>query len=861
MQFGEFDASKSRQFLPCSKRLILAITIARGRHQLESPYWSYKLLPWPAVSMEHFHHLRLNIALALIAAASVLYQLLVTRLLSVTLWYHFAFAAISMAMLGLTAGGTIVSLYPRRFGSPEDRSLANPFGHSVTLACIGAALSTVVAVAWHLGVPIVHQQITLDGFANILITFILLALPLLFSGIAVCAFLAHTEQFTGRLYASDLVGAGLGCLAFCWLLSVVDGPSAALFISALFLIAATFVARRGLGLIVGVFAVVVILAGIGNTNRSHYGDAWLRIRAVKEGMKEGTVLHEKWNAFSRVAVSPDNPLVASGKPFGWGMSRALKWSDVIEQYWLTIDGSAGTPLTRFDGNLEPLEYLKHDVTNVAHYLRPQSDVLVIGPGGGRDILSALIFNQRSVTGIELNETIVDAVTNVFGSFTGHLASYPRVKLVTDEARSWLTRTAIHPGIIQVSLIDTAAASAAGAYVLTEHSVYTVEAWKLFLSRLQPGGILSVSRWHMSKTPFEVYRLVSLARGALEALGAEGAKDNVILVSNRSSTDDDDSTRIATILVSNRPFSAQDVETIRSVSASDEFELLYAPHTAITGTIEEILTTPDSEAMHERMAVDISPPTDNRPFFFFLLRFRDILNPHYLNSSALSANEKAVTMLFATLFCSALLLYMLVILPTRRQLIGNYPTVLFLYFSAIGTAYMLIEIALIQRLTLFLGHPTYSLMAVLFGLLIATGLGSLLSGRILPLSMLRSIGLCGFVLVTLAIIGVALPALIDLWGGSSTPVRIVVALGISMSAGLVMGTLFPLGMEMARVSYPSARAFLWAVNGAFSVFGSVGAILVSLRWGISTTFWLGVVIYFIAGASMMRLVASNHFKLS
>src|SRR6185503_18979491 len=203
---------------------------------------------------------------------------------------------------------------------------------------------------------------------------------------------------------------------------------------------------------------------------------------------------------------------------------------------LNIDASAETVLTKFDGNLEPLEHLKYDVTNIAHYVVKQGRIFIVGAGGGRDVLSALVFDQRQVVAVEMNGAITDAVNKVFGDLTGHLDRHPRVRVINDEARSYLARTPESFDLIQISLIDTWAATAAGAFVLSENTLYTRDAWTLFLSRLSDRGVLSISRWYRREFPWEMYRVLAMATDTLRGMGLTDTRSHLMVVSmGRSAT--------------------------------------------------------------------------------------------------------------------------------------------------------------------------------------------------------------------------------------------------------------------------------------------------------------------------------------
>ena len=201
---------------------------------------------------------------------------------------------------------------------------------------------------------------------------------------------------------------------------------------------------------------------------------------------------------------------------------------MARQLMLMIDATAGTVMTAYDGDPQTVEHLKYDLTNLVHYLRG-GKVLVIGAGGGRDILSALAFGQESVVAVEMNGATLGVAYDEFADYTGNLADDPRVTLVHDEARSWLARTETSFDVIQLSLTDTWAATAAGAFVLAENSLYTVEAWRLLLGRLTDAGVATCSRWYFQERPGEIYRLVALAARALADLGVEDPRRHMLLV--------------------------------------------------------------------------------------------------------------------------------------------------------------------------------------------------------------------------------------------------------------------------------------------------------------------------------------------
>src|SRR6185436_13196204 len=423
------------------------------------------------------------------------------------------------------------------------------------------------------------------------------------------------------------------------------------------------------------------------------------------------------------------------RPSGWGLSATLPAEKRARELHLDIDSYAGTELTAYNGDPEAVSHLKYDVTNVAHYLRPNSRVVVVGTGGGRDVLSALVFNQREVTGVEINESIIDLVNRRFGDFTGHLDRDPRVRFVNDEARSYIARLQDRVDLIQISLIDTWAATASGAFVLTENSLYTTNAWRTFLDHLAPRGILSVSRWYYADRPGEVYRLATLASTVLMQRGITRPGDHYAIVRARPAAAANGPDGVGTMLLSGDPLSAADVDALEAVASRLKFEIVQSPRYSADDTFAAIASGSRLADAIARHPLNIAAPTDDTPFFFHMLRLRDVFNTaRWHDQGIVRFNMAAVGLLGVLMVTVALLttaciaVPLLVATPSKADSARGIKSHL-LYFAAIGFGFMLIEISQVQRLTIFLGHPVYSLSVVLFSLLLASGLGSLLTSRL------------------------------------------------------------------------------------------------------------------------------------
>jgi hypothetical protein len=774
--------------------------------------------------------------LFLVTLATLVFEILLTRIFSITLWYHFAFMAISVAMFGITVGALAVHLRPAWF--PQEK-LRQRLGESAF--CFG--LLVVVSILVHLFCPFDRPELQ---WIILGINFVAVALPFVFSGICVCLVLSRYPLQVNRLYAADLAGAALGCLTIFGLLSVMDGVSAALATAALACLGAlAFAGQAGMRLRAG--AACACFAALATTNavRSYEQQPLLRLTAAK-GEALPTPVYERWNSFSRLTVRAG----AEG-PAAWSLSRAYPGEVKVRHHWLQIDACAGTPFVEFDGDLSKVDYLKHDVANFVHYLRPGGSQLIVGTGGGRDVLTGLIFGKERIVGVEVNQDILDLANNQFGDFTGHLDRNPRVRLVNDEARSYLAGLDDNFDVLQITFVDTWAATAAGAFTLTENSLYTREAWGVFLDRLTPRGILAVSRGFPEKDRmYEAYRLTALARAALLDRGAKRPEDHLVMVRNVVPYNKQSWGGMALLLVSRTPFTPQDLALVHKHAEALGFEVVLTPEGGPIPDLVALARGQGTEEIADRLRINLSVPTDDAPFFFNMLRPTDWVWPGDVDRASYP-NLVAVSMLVKLLVVVAVLTLLCVIVPLaltsdRPPLVRHGPHLL--YFAAIGLGFMFIEVALLQRLTVFLGHPSYALTTILFALLVAGGIGSYASGRLASAARFPWLPMAAL-LAAVVVVGLATGPALRAFAASPTPVRVVVAAVLVALAGLFMGTALPLGLRRATAAEPGLVPWLWGVNGATSVFGSVLAAAVALAYGISASYWSGVACYGVAALAL------------
>ena len=378
----------------------------------------------------------------------------------------------------------------------------------------------------------------------------------------------------------------------------------------------------------------------------------------------------------------------------------------IEQRWLTIDGSAGTSIYRFDGNLASLGFLRYDVSNLAYAIPNLKTGAVIGVGGGRDVLSQRLFGVSDVTGIEINPIIIDVLTRRFSDYTA-IATLDGVKFEVDEARSWFARTPRFFDVIQMSLIDTWAATGAGAFTLTENGLYTVEAWQRFLGRLNPGGLFTVSRWYAPGEVNETGRLVSLAVATLLAGGAAEPRRHLFLAAAGD---------VATLIMTKSPLSPAALGALKDAAKANEFTVLLSPDMAApSAVLEKIVSATDPRRLDQATTgfyLDLTPPTDARPFFFNQLGFATLFDPdlfsHFTHTGVIAGNLIATLTLAMLVLISVALVAVTIIVPLRptvREAGWQLAVGGTVYFALIGSGFMMVEIALLQRMSVFLGHPS------------------------------------------------------------------------------------------------------------------------------------------------------------
>lgn len=744
------------------------------------------------------------VAIAVASFAVLFFQIAATRILSVMLWYHWAFLSISLAMLGLGVPGVWFALRP-----PTPKLL--PWSLLLGGLTIPLAIVAVIRIG------------SSAGDWSVVVCMACLLVPMLLLGSAVCILLLQAKGASvGRMYGADLVGASVAAAAVMPALGWIPTPDAIVLLG-LLPIAATLLVGGTWKLALPAAVAIVALAAHGGL---------LQIGSTKSGDERTFVPdHVRWTPTARLSFFYLEK-IAKEEVGGWGWGYGTRTPTMkIPQVFMEQDSSAGTPIMKFDGDTTDLSefvFLHFDVTSAGYQVRPGKRVAIIGGGGGRDILTALSTGATDIDVAEFNAGVIDTISTRYKEFSGDIYHAKGVNAFASEGRAFLTRSRGDYDQIQISLIDSWAATAAGAFTLAENNLYTVEAYKLYLERLNPDGLVSTSRWRGGGFPLEAGRLLLLNQQALRELGVANPEAHLLVMSGAN---------VSTVLTSKRPFTAEEIARARAVCELRGFELSFPAEPRPDLECDPPTLLRDGPAALAARGIQLAPSTDDRPFFFQTLPIFGRYDPQL--AKTLGVNAQGVTslqLLMLVLTTITLLLFFAPFalrrwLPSREGFWRGSG-----YFAAIGFAFMFIEIPWLQRFVLFLGHPSTAATVVIGSLLLGAGIGALRSERTGDPGARR---LWPLVPLVLAAANAVMTPLFEAMLGQSEPVRILIAVGMLLPVGFLLGHFFPLGM--ARFGDDN-KAWFWAVNGACGVLASVCSLALAMAIGFRAVAWIGVAGY-------------------
>jgi Spermine/spermidine synthase domain len=727
----------------------------------------------------------------LVTACTLAFQVVFTRMLSSVLAYHFSFLAISLALLGTGAGALLVYVRPELFdGRPLESSLAR------WTAAYGVLLiiTPVVLVGLDYGI---ENGVTARFVINLSVACVLAAAPALAAGAVVALAIRGWPDHLGRVYAWDLVGAGLGALVIVPLLYI---PAPRLLVclgivacsaGALFAWPDRRLRWRNAALAVG----GIVVVGVSSASS-------LMFLPMPPNDRTDLAADE-WHPLSRVQ--------ANAVP---GNAVSLLFYDRV---FAPVPNVTGDDLPDWQDLLLGPASIGYEITG-------PGDALIIGGGGGRDIYNALAEDQ-TVDVIELNSAIVDVVDDNLGGLSGSPYSRDGVSTTVGDGRAILAASDESYDQIHIGFTDTLSANAAQGFALTENNLYTLEAFDEYFEHLNPQGILNVSRLERLVGD-EAIRATVLTMAALDRQGIDDPSEHMVVVRGTDRIGGF-SAPYMTILARLEPFTEPELARIAELADERGDGLAFAPGGPYTGAWQGLAEAESWQAFCGDYPLDICPPTDDKPFFFNMRRLGNILDDQ---AEGYHYGVDPYQILLVTLGILVALSVVGLLAPLRLARSGERPKVpSLLYFAAIGLGFLLLETVLIQRFVLFLGFPTYALSVVLFALLVFTGVGSAITSglphtrRTLVTVLAATVAI---VVVSAFTLQPALRSLIDL----PFPGRVIASIALLAPVGIALGMPMPLGLARFSALYPKSVAYAWGVNGIASVLASVLGIVVAINFG-------------------------------
>ena len=815
------------------------------------------------------------LSVALLAGSIIAYEITLVRLFSIAQWHHFAHMIISLALLGFGASGTAISLTQRWLMGNQWKSdeIERRFHNAYTICGLLYSISVVGCFVLHQYVPFNPLMLVWQPsqVLSIFVLYLILSLPFFFGAACIGLALLRFAGNVNRLYFFDLFGSGIGALGIIVTMYLIPPAQNLTLISA-----------------VGFCTVLIANWESWKTRK------WRRIVPIS-GLAAAFIGYLLFNPVS-IKISPYKGLSSTlnfpdaqvlnerHSPLGVlhvvrseliravpGLSLNAR-QPVQPQLGIFTDADGMTAITDFRGDLSKLGYLGDTTSALAYHLIEPPRVLVLGAGGGGDVLNALYHGAVSVDAVELNPQVLELVAKEHKDFAGHIyapdSPYP-VQVHVAEARGFVRAATKQYDLIQIALLDSVSASAAGTHALSESYLYTVEAFTDLYQHLTPGGIISITRW-LKTPPRDMIRLFGTAVVALEQ--SDGAVPAQQLTMIRG-------WRTGTLLIKKGTFNAADQAAVQNFCRERSFDLAYYPqmpeveanrYNQLTEPIffraAQAILSDDREQFYEGYPFNIRPTTDNRPYFFQFLRFDSLVQMvRTVGRSAIPFIEWGYLLLIATLIQAVLAGVVLILIPlfflrredtsaiTHNSRFTNWQV--FVYFLSLGAGFMFIEMSFIQKFLLLLANPTYAVAVVLCAFLLFAGLGSLFSLKLRAIKKLRQppIAVAIGMLSVIALVYLQLlPPIFHRFLASSDVLKIAVSIGLIAPLAFFMGMPFPLGIDRLQRHHPHLIAWAWGINGYASVVSAILATCLAIAFGFNVVILLAVGIYLIGGCVHLRM---------
>lgn len=743
----------------------------------------------------------------LIALSGLVLEVSITRIFSAAIWYHFAFVAVSVALVGLGASGLVVQ--------HRVKKLKGKWAENLTIYS-----------AWGIAIFIPITLFVMHALASQVIYLplfmILFSVPFFLVGIIISAAFNAFASVAGRLYAADLIGASAGALLVVLFLVLTGGEGATLIVGLIAAIGGTIFSRIAkntkktvVSLMFVAFALSLIFLNHATqifaipTDPTAQKDLPIYLRE-HPGSK---IVKTEWNSFSRIDV-------VEGGAGGEGLVAKV-----------FIDGGAGTNIISWDGKTESRQELSTWMQYLPFKMMQDPKVLVIGSGGGRDVVASLVSGSKDVTSVEINPIIYETVKS-YGDRAGNVYSHEYVRSYVDEGRSFITRSSEKYDIIYVPFVDTWASVSSGGLSVSENFLYTLQGFQQYYDHLTDTGKIVTVRWLI-----DAPRFISTYAKLLEQNGIpqDQLDRHLIMVTSDSYTQDPS---VTMVIFSKSPFTDEEIRFFSQSFSQYGYKPILVPGQIMREPYSALLNGQiNLDQFYNMFETKVYPVTDDNPYF-------------------LSFEKPLPGVVEVLLYASVGIVAIFLLVPfawmkrRREEEVGTKKSEIGIatmipYFAALGMGFILIELALLQKLILLMGNPTMTFALLLFTLLISSGAGSLLSARIAKNNMKNLVFIIGGIAGFGILYFLFLPPIIYSTIAEPIEAKAAVSIAILAPIGFLMGMPLPTGMRLLKVHRPDYIPWMWAVNGAFSVLGAVLAIALGIMYGSSLAMILGILIYLIA----------------
>ena len=803
--------------------------------------------------------------IALISATALAYEVLLARLFAIIQWHHFAYMIISLALLGYGISGTFLSLFAKRL---LDRYAAT---FIINIVLFGLTLLASFLIAQQ--IPFNAEEMLWDWRQSVWLftIYLLLMLPFFFVANAIGLTMMAMGKQIPRIYAADMIGAGIGSALVMFLLFYLM-PNNLLQVLSCMAIASSIIAwlelrlawkKRVAILLALVFIPILLPSQWLNLSLSPY-------KGLQQLLNiDGTsIINTQSSPLGLVQVVESNTIPLRHAP---GLSLKAT-TEPPPQLAVFSDGDNMTVINKATSHRDQLAHLDQQTSSAPYHLLDVNTSLILGAGTGNDVLQALYHEIPDIDAVELNPQIVGLLTDEFADYAGSIFQRPEVKVHVAEARGFVTSSSKQYDVIQIALLDAFGASSAGLYALSETYLYSVEAFEHYLNRLTANGFLAITRW-IKLPPRDNLKMFATALEALNQLEVSNPKNHLILIR---------SWQTATLLVKRSEISATDIEQIKNFSEQRGFDLAYYPgikssevnrfnilRDPVFFEAASKLSADDNSSFFEQYKFNITPATDDRPYFFNFFKWRLLDELIDLkNQGGMPLIEWGYIVLIATLIQALIASVVLILLPllvSRQNVINKDKNTLvgFLYFLALGLAFLFIEIAFIQKFILFLHHPLYAIAVTLAAFLLFAGAGSYYS-RILQLRLgyYASIRLAALAILGLGLIySLILDGMFTLFIASTTTIKICITIAAIAPLAFFMGMPFPLALAYLSENSPNLVPWVWGVNGCASVISAILAMILAMHFGFTIVITSALMLYIIAMLLFKNLSYSKTGKIA